>query len=122
MEIEKEILQIAATVESIRSRVDGTWVLGVGTQELKEEQAKVLLKLNRKLGYFLFKVTPLQEADLINIPETTPEFKGDKTPSQRLRAVLYVYWGQRKPTKTFDEFYKTQMEKIIEWMKEKLEK
>ena len=119
--MDKEIIQIEATIESIRSRVDGTWSLGVGTQELKEEQAKVLLRLNRKLGWFLFKETPLEEADLIDIPETTPEFKSDKTPSQRLRAVLYVYWGQRKPTKTFDEFYRQQMEKIIEWIKEKLE-
>jgi len=115
-----EILQLPATVEAINSRVDGSWSLKIGTQELSEEQAAILLKLNRKLGFFLFKASPLEEADVIDIPESKPEFKGDKTPSQRLRGVLYVLWEQTKPTKTFDEFYRGKMESVIEWVKEKL--
>lgn len=119
--MENELLQIPATIESINSRVDGTWSLKVGTQELSEENAKAILGLNRKLGWFIFKETPLEEADIINIPESTPEFKGDKTPGQRLRGVLYVLWEQTKATKTFDEFYRTKMEQIIDWVKGKLE-
>ena len=118
----EEILQIPATIESINSRVDGTWSLKIGTQELNEENAKVIIKLNRKLGYFIFKETPLEEADLINIPEARPEFAGDKTPGQRLRGVLYVLWEQTKPTKPFDEFYRRKMEQIIMWAKEKFDR
>jgi len=118
--MENEFLQLPATIESIKSRVDGSWNIGINTQELSEEGARVLLKLNRKIGWFLFKETPLEEADLIDIPESKPEFVGDKTPSQRLRGVLYVLWEQTKPTKTFDEFYRTKMENIINWAKEKL--
>ena len=119
--MEQEILQIPATIEAINSRVDGTWTLKVGTQELSEENARVLLKLNRKLGHFFFKESRLQEADLADIPESILEFKGDKTPSKRLRGVLYVLWEQTKATKTFDEFYRRKMELIITWVKEKLE-
>ena len=117
-----EMLMIPATIESIRSKVDGSWSIGVSTQELSEEGGSILLRLNRKLGYFLFKETPMLESDLIDIPETKPEFKGDKTPGQRLRGVLYVLWEQTKATKTFDEFYRTKMENIIQWAKEKLDK
>lgn len=118
--MEKEILQIPATIESINSRVDGTWSIKVGTQELNEDNTKAIIRLNRKLGYFLFKETPLKEADYLDIPESRPEFAGDKTPSQRLRGVLFVLWQQTKPTKTFDEFYRIRMEAIITWVKEKL--
>lgn len=121
-ENEKILLQIPATIESINSRVDGTWSLKIGTQELDEENARAVIGLNRKLGYFIFKENPLEEADLIDIPESTPEFKGDKTPGQRLRGVLYVLWEQTKATKTFDEFYRQKMENIIQWAKEKLDK
>jgi hypothetical protein len=116
------LLQIPATIESISSRVDGTWSLKVGTQELDEESAKAVLALNRRLGYFIFKESAIREADLVDIPESSPEFKGDKTPSQRLRGVLYVLWEQTKATKTFDEFYRMKMESIITWVKEKLDK
>ena len=116
----KEILQLPATIEAIKSRVDGTWSLLIGTQELAEEQARILLRLNRKLGWILFKESQMEESDLINIPDAVPEFKGDKTPGQRLRAVLYLLWKQNPKEKTFDEFYKQQMEKLISWAKEKL--
>ena len=119
--MEKEILQLSSTIEKISSRADNTWAITFGTQELNEDQAKYLIKLNRKLGWLLFKASPLAEADIIDIPESTPEFKGDKSPSQRLRGVLYVLWEQKKTTKTFDEFYRQRMEAIISWAKEKLE-
>jgi len=93
----------------------------VGTQELTEEQVISLINLNRKSGWFIFKENPLKEEDILDIPEVGVEIKNDKTPSQRLRNCLYILWEQKKPTKTFDEFYKRQMEKIISWVKEKLE-
>ena len=118
----ENLLQLPATIESINSRIDGTWTIKVGTQELGEEQARSIILLNRKLGWFYFKENPLVEADLLNIPEVKPEFKDDKTPSRRLRSVLYVLWEKKyKKVNSFDDFYRQQMEKIIVWAKEKLE-
>jgi len=34
------------------------------------------------------------------------EFKSQKSQSQRLRSLLYVYWEKHKPTSDFDSFYK----------------
>ncbi len=45
----------------------------------------------------------------------------EKTPSQRLRAALYIVWEQqRKDVVEFGEFYNTQMERIIEAVKERI--
>jgi len=45
-----------------------------------------------------------------------------KTPSQRLRAVLYVYWKQHKQKDIeFDIFYLRYMNRLIENLKDKLE-
>ncbi len=123
MENKKTILQLPATIESINSRADGTWTLKLGTQEINEEQSKAVIKLNRKLGWFIFKENPLKESDLVDIPEIEPEFKTDKSPSQRLRGVLYVLWEKKYKAKgdDFDDFYKKQMEKIITWAKEKID-
>jgi len=120
---QKELLQLPATIEGIASRADGTYKMSVGTQELTEDQALAMVKLNRKLGWFIFKENQLEQADLVDIPELTPEFKTDKTPSKRLRGVLYVLWEQKYKSNgiEFDDFYKKQMEKIIAWAKEKLD-
>ena len=44
-----------------------------------------------------------------------------KSKSQRLRNTLYVYWKQQKTDETFDVFYATKMEAIIEQIKNRLE-
>ncbi len=43
-----------------------------------------------------------------------------KTPSQRLRASLYVLWEQRGSKGDFEEFYEDQMEKFIKRIKQEL--
>ena len=58
----------------------------------------------------------------IEVPETIPEVKGDKTPSQRLRACFYRLWEQQgKPMSGFAVYYETQIEKLIDQVKAKLE-
>lgn len=44
-----------------------------------------------------------------------------RTPSQRLRAVLYRLWEiEKQPGEDFDKYYKRKMEEIINWVKRKL--
>ena len=40
-----------------------------------------------------------------------------KTPSQKVRAILYCHWDLKQPTDTFDEFYETEMDKIVNALK-----
>lgn len=46
----------------------------------------------------------------------------NKTPSQRLRAVIFLLWEQSGKKVDQDEYYEIVMEKIIEQMKSKLNK
>ena len=46
---------------------------------------------------------------------------GGKTPSERLRGVLFVLWKQKKITGTYDEFYVKQMDTVIQSFKDQLE-
>ena len=113
------MFQTASTIQKIETMVDGSIKLTIYTQELKPDQATELFKLKQKLGYFLFKETAIKE-DEIDVPDFVPEIKGDKTPSQRLRATLYVLWQQKGKQGTADDFYKQQMERFIEAVKERL--
>ena len=116
------MFQVPSQITKITTLFDKTIRLTVDCQELSPEDATKLFSLYDKLGWFCFKDTPISEQDLIDIPETTPEFKGKKTPSQRIRATLYVLWEQkyRKDYPEFEIFYKVKAEQIIQFLKNKL--
>jgi len=120
---EKTLLQISSLIEKVESRADKTWKIVVGTQELDEDQARALIKLAHRQGWFLFKETPIETSEIEDIPEVALDTPKAKTPSQRLRAVLYRWWEQNYKMKypEFEVFYIKQMEKLIEKIKEKLE-
>ena len=112
-------LQIEGILRDKGQLLDGTRKLEIECNETSPEQMLAILKSAGKVGWFFFSESPQSE---VNVPEVQTEFQGDKTPSQRLRNVLYVYWEQSTGKKTdFDTFYRQQMEKIIAWIKEKLD-
>jgi len=94
--------------------------------------------MNRKTGYVLLSPYPVNE-DQKNAVEKAAEIVenestefGNKTPSQRLRSVLYVYWEKTQPKQInpdsgnielveFDLFYKRELNKIVEHYKTKLD-
>lgn len=111
--------QTSSQIESIATRADNTLKIVIGTQELNPEQSAQLFALKGKQGWFLFAENSMTEVDVPK--EQAPEFKGEKTPSQRLRACLYKYWElNTSKSKTFDDFYKEWMEKKIAEIKEHL--
>ena len=110
------MFQVSSQIEQIKSLADGTWQLKISTQELTPEQVAEVASLKQKQGWFLFKENEIEASDIPN--EEAPEFKTDKSPSQRLRAVLYIYWSENTgKTKSFDLFYKEWMNKKIEEIK-----
>ena len=89
------------------------------TQELDAEKTADLFSLRNQLGWLIF--APSQSAEIELPQEPAEEFRDDKSPSQRLRAVLYVYWKQRGAQGDFETFYRARMSRFIESVKEKLE-
>jgi len=117
--MEKEILKVPATISKITTMSDGGLRLQVDTQELNQGDSGKVMMLRNKLGHFVFAETGIVEADLKNLPEIKLE-EGEKPPSTRLRATLFVYWEQHKVQEPFDIFYRRKVESFIEAVKEKL--
>lgn len=112
---------LPAILTGIKSRADRSWSLGFDTRELTGDHASTLTGLLQAEGYLIF-APNRQSADSLDIPEIGVDAGiSSKTPSQRLRAVLYVLWEQRGSQDTFEQFYHSSMERIVDSVKAKLE-
>ena len=114
-------IQFSAILDGVRLKKDSTLSLNIGTQELQPEDTAKIFELGNKQLWVALAETEIKE-DQLNIPESMSEFKTDKTPSQRLRNVFYVYWNDKKKgTIDWDSYYKREIEKIIDYIKERLD-
>jgi hypothetical protein len=105
-------------VDTLSTLKDGSIKVTMHTRELSGEDAATLFNLRNKEGYAVLAET-LQEADQVEIPEAT--YSGvKKTPSQRLRSVIYVRWEQLGSSSDFNKYYEQQIELIIDKYKERL--
>lgn len=100
---------------SVTSRVDGGVAFRVITPELTLDQRATLLGLHGKNVRCMLE--PI-DVPTTGMDEVVTEID-QKTPCQRLRAVIYVHWKSVNSTETFELFYRTYMEKIIEGYKTK---
>ncbi len=115
------IFQIAAIVDSVRTLKNSTLRITIETQDVAcftPEELATLFKLTDKHVHVAIKETEVK-ADELDIKEVA-DFKGEKSPSQRLRSTLFVYWTQNKPTTDFETYYRTMIEKFISTIKDKL--
>ncbi len=112
---------LPAIFSGIRSKVDRTYTLTFGTQEMSGEDAAKLLSMQQDLCWLV--IAPSEaEADQVEVPQGRPEVgMTAKTPSQRLRAVLFVLWKQLGSRDDFEDYYRTQMERFIEIVKSNLD-
>jgi hypothetical protein len=96
---------------------DGGMRIRLETNELSDDEKIVLLKYNNTFGHFLFKPNTFQDSD---IPKDNADMKC-KSPSQRLRSVLYLLFMESggKP-EDFSAHYNQEIEKIITHYKSKI--
>ena len=114
-------LQIPAAVTALKTLADRTIRLTVDLgRELNPEQSAAVFALLHLEGWMLFQPTPIDE-NTVDVPDVVPDFKGEKTPAQRLRGTLYRVWETTDRKITFEQFYRESMERIIEHYKGKLE-
>lgn len=114
---------IPAILESYRSLKDRTLKVSFDCNELTPEQTIGVVQSHQQFGYLAFKPEPFKEREkeAIEKLESSYEEKG-KTPSQRLRAVLFRSWEQDNECfNDFDGYYKYHMEQLITHFKEKLQ-
>ncbi len=113
------MFQIHTIIDKIQTLKDGGLKITLATQELTTEDTKTLFDLSNKMAWVAIQELSINE-NQIKIPEEIKEFKEAKSSSQRLRAVLFIHWSQNKQTEDFEIFYRQQMERFINAVKEKL--
>jgi hypothetical protein len=109
--------QIEAALSSYKSVAAGGVRLTFDTQLLTADHTAAMLRLYQKTGWLLFAVDMMEFTD---VPAQPVEGK-TKTPSQRLRAVLFVRWQQLGSKGDFEDYYKKSIEYFIDQIKEKLD-
>jgi hypothetical protein len=111
------ILKTPAILTSYTPKVDGSMKLSFTTQELDDAQKMYVISYYQKFGNLLFKENEILDDE---IPEEDAVREG-KTPSERLRNVMYVYWKEHGIVEPFGAWREKQMDKIIESIKDKLD-
>ena len=120
-------------IDKVSTLADGSLRVHLGTPELSNETMVNLFGLIKKPGYILISANYINQDQIDAVEKATinTEFS-EKTPSQRMRGVLYKLWEKTQPKTMngdsgemeyvdFDLFYKRQMNKIIDHFKTKLD-
>ena len=119
-------------IDKVSTLADGSLRVYIGTPELSNETMVSVFSLIKKPGFVLISANAINQdqIDAVEKATTNAEFS-EKTPSQRMRGVLYKLWEKTQPKTMngdgvmeyvdFDLFYKRQMNKIIDHFKTKLD-
>lgn len=108
------------TVESITTRNDKTIRVNIGSQEINNDNAARLFSFRNSYCKILLSDENISqlEKDLVSAHKTAAP--NGKSKAQRLRAVLFVEYEQSGMQIPFEDYYDTEMEKIIISRKERL--
>lgn len=109
--------QVPAILSGFSTTKDGGASVRFATNELNDTDFLIMKQSQGKYGWLMFREAPFQESDL---PKEMPE-DNTKTPSKRLRAVLFLLWKQQGENGDFENYYRVQMEKFIERIKNELD-
>ncbi len=102
---------VPAILEGVNALKDKGLSLRFHTQELSPEEKVMILDSCHQIGWLLWDEEPLTEADL---PEESVDIEGfkKKTPSQRLRARMFIYHKERYGLEGFDSWYEKELERF----------
>ena len=116
-----DIFAVPSTISKVETMADRTLKLRVDTtQELVAEEEAKIMRLRGTHGWFVYSDREIQASEIPDVDiDTEVE---EKSPSQRLRNVIWVHWDKNtNKQKTFDVYYREVMDKIINRLKEDLE-
>ena len=113
---------LPAIIEGYRTLKDKTIKVSIETQELTPDQQRSLFSSINKFGFLAFKEEAFNDAEqeILNSMDTDYQ-DTKKSPSQRLRGVLYRKWEQdTEGYEDFNRYYDFKMEKLISYFKKDL--
>lgn len=112
-----KLVQVPAMVVNMNPKADRSWKLVFETRELSGQEVKILADNFQGEGWLVFKPNEIGTTD---IPDE-PADSGTKSQSQRLRDVIFVLWKQRGGKGDFETYYRTYLERLIEYVKSNLQ-
>lgn len=116
------MILLPAQIEAITTRKDKTLKVTIGTQELSPNDAAQVFHLNQQFCYMAIKPEPFTREETDTIDSLKADLSTAKTPSQRLRGILYLNYQQdSKGFSDFTTYYASEIEKICEHYKNKLD-
>jgi hypothetical protein len=115
-------LLLAAQVEGVQTRRDGTLKITLGCQEMNQSKSGELITMQNKVcAVYISQKETVSQAVMDMVDQADVDIPG-KTKSQRQRAVLYRIWEvDREGHKTFESYYAAKMEAHINELKAHLE-
>jgi len=112
---------IAGQLRGLNTLADGTLKLTFMSQELTPEIAGRVYEIRNQYCYMAVKAEGFSDEELKAIEEADTDFKTAKSPSQKLRGVLYRFFEQDpQGFSSFDRFYIHHLDQITEHYKGKL--
>lgn len=116
------MILLPAQIEGISSRKDKTVTIKLGTQELSPLDAANIFHLNQKFCYVAIKEEQFSQTEIEDVEGLKTDLENIKTPSQRLRAILYRNYDQNNEGyKEFSTYYQAKMDIICGHFKSKLD-
>lgn len=108
-------------IERIATRKDNTLSIVLATNELAPGKVGEIMSLHNKLSYTAIKPENFTKKELELVDGLKLDESIGKSPSQRLRAVIYRSFEQdSEGFRDFESFYINKMESMIEYFKSKL--
>lgn len=117
------MLVIPGQLESYRSLKDRSVKLSIETAEPTPDQMSAIQSNLMKTGFIAFSADMFttEQKEILKTAKVDYNDSG-KTPSQRLRSVLFVWWKEdAQGYEYFDDFYSRYIEKFIQHVKGKLD-
>lgn len=101
---------------------DKTWKISLRTQELSPDERKAVTDLAGEFCYAALKKEDFVQSEKEAMSSLHTDFENkSKSPSQRLRAVMYILFKQDNEGQTdFEVFYRAKLEKVIDHFKGKI--
>ena len=121
--MDKMIFQVPGYLTGIQTKISSIKLTyEIDESVINADKMARFFELKGKPSWMTINSHIIESEDILNLPPIRPMENGEKTPSQRLRAVLAVLWKQSPDGfKSCDEHYKYYMEKYINHIKGKLE-
>ena len=120
--MDSQIFQIQAELFKAETKRNNAIRLQFDSQEnVSPEALKRVFEWRDKPGWLLFASRIIQADDMLSIPPDNTVEPDDKSPSQRLRAVMFRAWERDKHGYAdFNLYYLHRMERIINKIKDEL--